>query len=123
MLDGTRRGVPKDATPFTAFNTAEITSSTAVAIVAAVAGKSVYITGLRASNLHATEVQDTIIEDTAGTPIESMHVHVPPAGGGAIVDLQFDPPIQVAVGLGLSGSARASTGDVRVTVSGYVGTP
>lgn len=122
MLDGTRKGVPDDAVPFTAFNATDVTSSTAVAIKAAVSGKAIYVSQIRAVNLHATEVQDTIIEDTAGTPVESMHIHVPAAGAGE-VDLEFDPPIKIATGLGLSASARAATGDVRVTVSGYVGTP
>jgi len=122
MLDGTRRGVPADAVPFTDHNATDVSSATAQVIRAATAGKAIYIAQLRAVNLHATEVQDTIIEDTAGTPVESLHVHVPAAGAGE-VDLHFDPPIKIATGLGLNASARATTGDVRVTVSGYVGTP
>ena len=117
-FDGTRSDVPSGATPFNAVNAADVTSATPVAIVAPVAGQSIFLTRLRATNIHASEVQNTIIEDSAAA--EVMHIHVPAAGAGE-VDLEFDPPIQLPVGTGLSASARASTGDVRVTASGYVG--
>jgi hypothetical protein len=116
--------IPADATPFNSKNATLITSTTAQEIKAATALKSIYVTKLQIQNRTITESPIITIQDDAGTPVEHAEVAVSTAAGNAgFLELNFWPPLQIAVGQALDGVADGSLGDTVVHASGFVGTP
>jgi len=116
-------GVPYTATPIQRCNAAAITTTTAEAIVAGVAGQNIWVTKVHVANIHATEDTVVTLQSDAGTPVVFAHLaasgmDVSPDGG----TYTFDPPFKVAAGDDLDGiGAVATTGDVFVSVTGFQG--
>jgi hypothetical protein len=116
--------IPTDAVPFNSKNATLITTTTAVEIKAATALKSIYVTKLQIQNRTITEAAVITIQDDAATPVEHAEVAVSTAAGNSgFVELNFWPPLQIAVGQALDGVAGAALGDTVVHASGFVGTP
>jgi len=119
-----RPGVTFGMTPFQAVNAADITTTTAVAIKAGVAGSTIWITSCIVANSHATEDTTVILQSDNGTPVEFAHLPAPAMdiNGGVGALYTFDPPIKVVAGDGVEGiGVTATTGDVRMSISGFIG--
>lgn len=111
-------GVPDDAKPFVAVNATAITSTTPVAIKAAVTGKRHWITGAFFSQPTAAEAGVLTLEDDSGTPIVIAKVGFSGALQGPT--MFFEPPAEVAAGKAINGVGSAATGDAFITVMGFV---
>lgn len=110
--------LPANAVKFFACTQAQVTTTTAVAVKAAVTGKRHWITMVRVCNETPAEPTAIDIIDTTGTPIVLCSIAAP-----ALTDNEFVPPVPIPVGAGLAIQARgslATTGDVHVMVAGYV---
>ena len=119
VLDGARNTVPDDAVPFHAMAAADVTTTTAVPVKAAVAGKKLWITQAILTNIHATENQRIRLQDDAGTPVQFGDLSAP-AAKTKVYD--FNPPLETTAGTDLDAiGIIATVGDVRVTVNGYIG--
>lgn len=113
-----RAGVaPETATPFVATNQTLVDGTTARTVKAAVTGKKHWITRITVLNVTAAENTVTNIQDTTGTPIVLATLNAP-----SQVVSQFTPlsPIEVGAGLAINAAGVAATGDVRVTIEGFV---
>lgn len=105
-------------------NATDVTSTTAVAVKAAVAGKSIRITRATFVNKTPAEAAVLILADDASTPVTLLTVAASTgAGNGGVVDMEFEPPIEVAVGEGVTLEATGSLGDSVVTIQGFTVTP
>lgn len=115
-----RNSIPASATPFSG-TSAVITSTTPVAVRAAVAGKRKWVTQIMASNPTPAEQVVIIVEDDTGTPVKiaSLMVNDPAVGGGGFRTVVLDPPVEVAAGKAINARAHASLGDSFVTVLGF----
>jgi len=113
-------GLPDDAAPVSGYNATAISDTTAREILAAVAGKSYYISSLTFTQPTAAETPTVTIQDDTGTPI----VHfVTVLQAAATVRFDFDPPIKIAAGKALNGKAGSADGDTIVVANGWLGTP
>lgn len=113
-------GIPATATPFVGVSTV-VTTTTPVAVRAAVSSKKKWITKARAANPTPAEQAVIIIEDDTGTPVRlGLLMPGDPAVGGCGKDeCVFDPPVEVAAGKAINARAHASLGDSFVMVEGF----
>ncbi len=114
-------GIPAGATHREGVS-AVITSVTPVVVLAAPAsGKKLRIRKLLIQNTTAAEKPIITLQTTAGSPV----VHAvaapgdPAVGGNGLLVLDFDPPLKLAVDVGLNAKADSSVGDVYVTALGW----
>ena len=96
-------------------NLATNDASTAKEVVAAVSGKSHYITHLTVTAAAAIEVT---IQDNTGTPVPILGPIEFTATGGHTVPLPYLVPIQVASGQSIDVKASAA-GQICVVAQGY----
>lgn len=113
------------AVPFRARNASAITSTTPVAIKAAVAGKRHVLTRARIFNPTIAEAAVITIQDDAGTPVVLLGpIPVSTAAGNAgVYEIELKPPVEVAVGRAINGVSGGSLGDTTVELHGYVDDP
>lgn len=119
-------GVPSTAIQFAAQNATNVSDGTLQAVVAAAgASKSYYITQIMAFNLTTTEYTVTEVCDEDGNHLATLFPLDPATGlpGGGAHQLSFWPPLKVTANKGISAKSIATvaaTGDVKVSVNGYV---
>lgn len=113
-------GVPATATPFSATNTTDVTSTSVQVVRAAVTAKKKWITEITVTNKTAAELPVITVEDNTGTPVV-IDTFAPgdPAAGRGSERRTYSPPIEVAAGKQIGAHAGSSVGDVLVTVSGF----
>lgn len=114
-------GRPVRVKPFSAINSTDVDGTTARTVKAAVTGKRLWISGIRATNKTAGENPVVLIKDTDGTP-KLLAVLQP----GALADVgagdhqDYDPPLEVGSGLGITAEATSAVGDTLVHITGWV---
>jgi hypothetical protein len=117
------KNLPVDAVPV-AGQSAVITSTTPVAVLAGVTGKCLFLTQLIIHNITIAEDPLLLIASDAAAPVGIVSCLPSTAGGnGGNVQFDFDPPWKVAVDDGITGESDAATGDTYVTANGWRGTP
>lgn len=108
--------VPCDPVP-SGRTASDVTSTTAVEVIAATASKRMFITKVIIANKTASEPVAINIQDDAGTPV--VHASIL-AQAQVHIEVEFDPPLEIAAGQALDAAAAAATGDTLVTALGYV---
>ena len=118
-------GLPPDAEAVWGKTAAEITTNTAVAVLAPSAtNKALFISKVIANNKTIAEDAIITLQDNTGTPIVIARAMVSTAGGnGGNWEVNFNPPVQLAVGKSLMGIAPATTGDTHIFAQGWEGSP
>jgi hypothetical protein len=118
------KGVPADATPFSACNQAAAdTDATPVAIKAATAAKRIFICQIDLYNKTTAEVPVTIIndeDDVIYAVLEPQSLDDSDTAGKG--HFTFDPPLIIPTNKALELTPVGSLGDTYATVTGYVGT-
>lgn len=112
-------GMPAAVTPFSAVNAAPVTTTTHIAVKAAVVDKRHFITGAHAVNVTAAEVQVLALE-VGGVNIAVL---VPDDGADAnpCKKVTFNPPLPCAAGEAVYAIGLiALVGDCYVEIEGYV---
>lgn len=114
--------LPRDATPINGANASDITSTTAVSILAAPSDTSqaYYITSIVARN--KTTADQCSIDVRSITTSEVLDVFDLDAPNNERQHT-FWPPLVVPTGEGVEGIAKAATGDTVVSINGFLGTP
>lgn len=113
---GARLDIPDDAVPTIGRTASAVVSSTPVTVIAATAGKTLYITEVCAVN-GATDAADLHVQSiTSNTVILSLHLGVSQGHTH-----RFDPPVAIEAGEGLEALSN-STGDTKVIARGWLGT-
>lgn len=116
-------GLPSDAVPVSGFTASDITTTTAVPVIAAPgAGKALYISKVIVQNKTVAEEALITIQDDGSTEKEIATVLVSTAagnGGHAVFD--FVPPIKLQTNQALDGIAASALGDTLVHASGWSG--
>lgn len=115
-------GFPADSDPVNAFNSTDISDTTAQTILAGSAGKAIFITQVTCVNKTAAELPVVLLQDDA-TPTPASYDHFAPGAGAGEVVHVYNPPLQIATGKGLKGVALTATGDCKLHVKGFIGTP
>lgn len=115
--------LPKDATPFRAANTTDITDTTAQTIIAAPSdtAQAYYITSVAYMNRTVAEEPFIRLQDTSDTPLRLDNAQLDAPNNDKFHS--FWPPIKVATGKGINGVATSAVGDVEIVVNGFLGTP
>lgn len=120
---GLPKGLPEDATPFSAANATDITTTTKQTIRAGVGGKRKFITQAQAYNKTTTENQILRLRH-GSTDLAILHpADIADAHGDHGRILNFDPPLVIPAGVDLDGiGVIADVGDCVIFVNGYEGT-
>lgn len=103
--------------PFNGSNASAVTSTTPVAVKAAVAGKKHYITRAQVTQPTPAEAGFLVLEDDTGTPVVLARFGF---NGVLGLDCAFNPPLEVAAGKAINLRSSGSVGDAFINVQGYV---
>ena len=109
-----------DAYPFSA-ESAVITTTTNVAVKAAVTSKRHWVTQLVVTNKTATEMTQVIVQSNTTTIATLAATDPVTASPGGSTVYKFDPPLEFASGEAINAkTVDATTGDIHVLAVGYL---
>ena len=107
------------ASPAFGINATLIDDTTARTILAAVVGKSYYITQIKALNATAGENPVILVKDGTLTLAALQPGALADVGAGDYQE--FNPPLETTAGAAVTGEATTAIGDTRVQINGYLG--
>lgn len=102
-----------------AINATAITSVTPQTVIAATSGKTVYLKSVQIYNT-TTGTPVITLADTSGSPV-TVFVGVPGASYAGIINQNFDPPLPLTAGYGLTGQAGSTAGNTFVLATYFLG--
>ncbi len=98
------------------------TGAAAVELLAAVAGKRIFVKSWRVTNITPGEYPVCVLQDDTAAPIKHAHMApgAPTAAAKGSQSYDFNPPLEFASGKAVGYALQTATGDCHSDVEAYV---